>query len=102
MWDFPAVRELALNYISTMKLGYLDLAIIGCTYPMPPSWWHESLAYFVGRDEPISPDEAEDLGARLTALLFTAREILGEERRRNEDYVSYVVCGIFDISLDDE
>jgi hypothetical protein len=102
MWDFPAVRELALDYIGSMNLAYLDLAVIGYAYPIPPLWWHESLAHFVGRDEPISPDEAEDIGARLTALLFTAREILGEERRKNEDYVSYVVCGIFEISLDDE
>ncbi|KIL60092.1 hypothetical protein M378DRAFT_954562 [Amanita muscaria Koide BX008] len=101
MWDFPSVRQLALDHISSMELGNIELAVIGDKYPLPPYWWFSSLVHFVERDEPLSIDEAQQLGSALTVCIFTAREILEEEGRKREEDVGFVVREVFDITLDD-
>ena len=101
MWDFPSVRELALDHISSMELGNIELAVIGDKYPLPPYWWFSSLVHFVEREEPLSIGEAQELGSILTVFIFTAREILGEEGRKRGERVGYVVREVFHITLDD-
>ncbi|KAF8627630.1 hypothetical protein AX15_004326 [Amanita polypyramis BW_CC] len=100
-WEFPGVREIALDRIGSMHLSNIDIAILGESHPLPGLWRVEALTYFVEREEPISVEEGKEFGGELTTLLFTAREILGEEGRRNGESVKYVIREMFDLSLED-
>lgn len=101
-WEFSPVRELALDHIAAMDIGFLELAALGDKHPLPSYWWLKSLVYFVEREEILTPEEAEFLGSLLTVHLFQAREILGEDGRKKPEDVAYVVCEIFDITLEDD
>ena len=81
-------------------LTSLDIARLSERYPLPLSWRLQAIKHFVGREEPLSVEEAKDLGENLTVWIFTAREILGEERRQKEDLIEYVISEIFDMTID--
>lgn len=100
-WDFPAVYALALDHISNMHLSHLVIAYLSESHPLPVSWRLEAIKHFVGRRDPLSIEEARSLGEELTVWIFTAREILGEERRHQEELMEYVIHEIFDITDDD-
>ena len=42
-------------------------------------------------------EEAHALGKNLTVWIFTAREMLGEEGRKKENLIEYVISEIYDM-----
>ena len=98
-WNFYAIYNYALHNIITitMHLSYLDIAILIEQYPLPPSWRLQVIRHFVGREEPLSVEEAHALGKNLTVWIFTAREMLGEEGRKKENLIEYVISEIYDM-----
>ncbi|KAF8340959.1 hypothetical protein F5887DRAFT_425872 [Amanita rubescens] len=104
LWGFYAIYNYALHHIITMNmthpLTYLDIARLSERYPLPLSWRLEAIKHLVGREEPLSVEEAKDLGENLTVWVFTTREILGEKGRQKEDLIEYVISEIFDMIID--
>jgi len=104
LWDFYATYNYALHNIITMDmmhpLSHLNILTLSENHPLPLSWRLEAIRHFVGREEPLSIEEAKDLGENLTVWIFTAREILGEEGRQKEDHIEYVISEIFDMIID--
>ena len=86
---------MALDHINTMHLTHLEIASLSEHHPLPQCWRLEAIKHLVGRREPPSTADARALGAELTVWIFTAREILGEKRRCQEDFMEYVIHEIF-------
>ncbi|KAF8633304.1 hypothetical protein AX17_004479 [Amanita inopinata Kibby_2008] len=96
-WEFASVRNIALYNIHSMCPSHTDIVILSEHFPLPSRWRFDALACLCGREEPLSAKEGRKLGIDLTVLIFTAREILGEDGRSRASDVEHVVNEIFDI-----
>jgi hypothetical protein len=72
--SFPRVRQRAITEIEAMPdVGAMDKIILAQDLDIP-HWMEPAREQLARREQPLQVDEAERLGARLTALVAQERE----------------------------
>lgn len=81
--QFPKIRRWAIREITT-QFSDLDAVtvIVLATKHDVPQWLTPGYAELCRRQEPIDDNEAEELGAKITARVGRAREIIREVQLR--------------------
>ncbi|KAA1470437.1 hypothetical protein DENSPDRAFT_879710 [Dentipellis sp. KUC8613] len=82
-WDFPSLRQLALQQLQTLPLPPVDKIVLSREHGVRARWTLDAYVELCERDEPLSMEEAGRLGLEVAMGVMRVRERVQNMKRRD-------------------